>query len=160
MHCCFPTAAVQTSFIQAGVSGEAANLDPCATEFQILLRPPNVGLILECQVQVLPVHCIELIVRPLILPACSQVLTHDLFAGVESERGRYISCDFISPYYQCHIFFREELGLPAVVRGSRGAMLLWLLILQECHIHSWVVESMLVGPIQDIDPCGRIHECI
>ena len=118
MHCCFPTAAVWTSFVWAGVAGEAANLDPCATESQILLRPPNlvhVGLILERQVQVLPVHCIELIVRPLILPARFQVLTRDLFAGVESERGRYISCDFISPYYQCHIFFREELGLPAVV---------------------------------------------
>ncbi len=122
MHCCFPTAAVWTSLVQAGVSRETANLDPHATESQILLRPPNlvhVGLILERQVQVLPVHCIELIVRPLILPACSQVLTRNLFAGVESERGRCISCDFISPYNQRHIFLREELGLPAVVAVER-----------------------------------------
>jgi hypothetical protein len=101
MYCCFPTAAVQASVVWAGVSGEVANLDPHATESQILLRPPNlvhVGLILERQVQVLPVHCIELIIRPLILPARSQVLTCNLFAGVESERGQYISCDFISPY--------------------------------------------------------------
>ncbi len=122
MHCCFPMAAVWTLFVQAGVSGEAANLHPCATESQILLRPPNlvlVGLILERQVLVLPVHCIELILRPLTFSACSQVLTRDLFAGVESERGRYISCDCISPYYQPHIFFREELGLPAVVAVER-----------------------------------------
>jgi hypothetical protein len=111
-------AAVRTLFVWAGVSGEAANLDPCATESQILLRPPNlvhVNLILERQIKVLPVHCIELIVRLLILPARSQVLTRNLFTGMESERGGYISCDFIFPYYQCHIFFREELELPAVV---------------------------------------------
>jgi hypothetical protein len=89
MHCCFPTATVWTLFVRAGVAGEAANLDPRATEFQILLRPPNlvhVGLILERQVQVLSVHCIALIVRPLIFPACSQVLTRDLFASMASER--------------------------------------------------------------------------
>jgi hypothetical protein len=49
----------------------------------------------------------------------SQVLTRDLFASVESERGWYISCDFISLFYQHHIFFREELGLPAWVAVER-----------------------------------------
>ncbi len=68
----------------------------------------------------LPIHCIELIVRPLILCARSQVLTRNLFAGMESKGGQDVACDFISPYYQHHIFFRKELRLPAVVALESG----------------------------------------
>jgi hypothetical protein len=123
MHFCFSKSANQTSFGWASVAGKVANLDPCATEFWILLGPPylvHVGLILECQVQVLPIHCIELIVRSLMPPARSQVLTRNLFAGTESEGGRDIACDCISPYYQRHIFSRKELRLPAVAAVESG----------------------------------------
>ena len=88
-----------------------ANLDPCAAESQILLIPPHfvhIGLILKRQVQVLPVHYyIELIIGPLFLPTCSQVLMCDLFAGMESEGLQDISCDFTPPYYQRHIFYEQ-----------------------------------------------------
>ncbi len=82
----------------------------------------------------------------------SQVLTRDLFASVESERGWYISCDFISLFYQHHIFFREELGLPAGVAVERCCCDCLF-----CESVTYTVElSVLVIPIQDIDRCGHI----
>ncbi len=69
----------------------------------------------------LPIYCIKLVVRPLILCACSQVLSRNLFASVESQRRWYVSRDLVSPYYQGHVLFWEELELSTVVTLESGS---------------------------------------